>query len=133
MSQRRNTTTDPQRLGHVIQSARLQANLSLRELARRSRISVGHLSRIEAGDSQRPNPEFLQRLAHVLNLDIEVLYTFAGYTIADRLPALAPYLRAKYGLPTHAINELEDFFDYLHHKYGSNDEPSADDDSSTPR
>jgi hypothetical protein len=41
----------------------------------------------------------------------------AGYGDAHGLPALVPYLRAKYDLPTEAVAQLEAHFELINEKY----------------
>jgi hypothetical protein len=48
---------------------------------------------------------------------VQDLYALAGYKITEGLPELQTYLRAKYDMPSQAINELEQYFDYVNTKY----------------
>jgi len=71
----------PAGLGQLIKETREQSRLALRELARRSGVSAGQLSRIENGQVAQPAEETLQRLAAALNRDHRPLEF-----LADRLP-----------------------------------------------
>jgi len=74
--------------------------------------------KIEHGDYGQPAPEKLRRLASGLGVPAEDLYALAGYVIPDRLPAFAPYLRARYDLPEEAVSQLDQYFQLLLEKYG---------------
>jgi transcriptional regulator with XRE-family HTH domain len=68
-----------QTLAEVIREARVRARLSMRELARRSGLSAAQISRIEAGEVERPVAETLVRLAKALGRDAQLLLVFAGH------------------------------------------------------
>ncbi len=68
-----------QTLAMVIREARVRARLSMRELARRSGLSAAQISRIEAGEVERPVAETLVRLAKALGRDAQLLLVFAGH------------------------------------------------------
>ena len=50
----------------------------------------------------------LERLAEALGIDPEEL--FADYPAPDKLPDMAPYLRAKFGMSDEAVAEAERLF-----------------------
>jgi transcriptional regulator with XRE-family HTH domain len=66
-------------LAEVTKEARLRARLSMRGLARRSGLSAAQISRIEAGEVERPAAETLVRLAKALDRDAQLLLVFAGH------------------------------------------------------
>jgi transcriptional regulator with XRE-family HTH domain len=68
-----------QTLAAVTKEARLRARLSMRGLARRSGLSAAQVSRIEAGEVERPAAETLVRLAKALDRDAQLLLVFAGH------------------------------------------------------
>ena len=68
-----------QTLAEVTKEARLRARLSMRGLARRSGLSAAQISRIEAGEVERPAAETLVRLAKALDRDAQLLLVFAGH------------------------------------------------------
>jgi transcriptional regulator with XRE-family HTH domain len=68
-----------QKLAEVTKEARVRAHLSMRGLARRSGLSAAQISRIEAGEVERPAAETLVRLAKALNRDAQLLLVFAGH------------------------------------------------------
>lgn len=74
---------------------------------RASGISAATLSQLEHGQYAQPRPDKLVSLARALEIEIGDLYALAGYLLPEDLPSAGPYFRAKYGLPSQAIPELE--------------------------
>jgi transcriptional regulator with XRE-family HTH domain len=68
-----------QTLAELTKEARVRARLSMRGLARRSGLSAAQISRIEAGEVERPAAETLVRLAKALDRDAQLLLVFAGH------------------------------------------------------
>jgi transcriptional regulator with XRE-family HTH domain len=66
-------------MAEVIKDARARARLSMRALARRSGLSAAQISRIEAGEVERPVAESLVKLAKALDRDAQLLLVFAGH------------------------------------------------------
>ncbi len=66
-------------MAEVIKGARRRARLSMRGLARRSGLSAAQVSRIEAGEVERPAAETLVKLAKALDRDAQLLLVFAGH------------------------------------------------------
>jgi len=64
-------------LGDVIRSARLAADLSLRDLTKRVSVTPSYLSDIE-NDRRVPSQEVLSAIADVLQLDLDHLMALAG-------------------------------------------------------
>ena len=116
------------RLGAMIRHERERSGLSLRELATQTGIHFSGLNLMEQGRISSPDPQKLQAIARVLKCDVQDLYALSGYSVSDRLPNLAPYLRSKYELPDDAIDELENYFNQLRDRYGFGE---ADDDLGT--
>src|SRR6266508_4288726 len=71
-------------MAEVTKEARVRARLSMRGLARRSGLSAAQVSRIEAGEVERPVAETLVKLAKALDRDAQVLLVFAGHIRGDR-------------------------------------------------
>ncbi len=69
--------TQMEMLGSFIRSRRKLANLSLRQLAERTRLSNPYLSQIERGLHQ-PSVRVLRLIADALNVSAETLLTQAG-------------------------------------------------------
>ena len=68
-----------QTMAEVTREARVRAGLSMRGLARRSGLSAAQVSRIEAGEVERPAAETLVKLAKALDRDAQLLLVFAGH------------------------------------------------------
>src|SRR5436190_232277 len=68
-----------QTMAEVTREARLRSGLSMRGLARRSGLSPSQVSRIEAGEVERPVAETLVKLAKALDRDAQLLLVFAGH------------------------------------------------------
>jgi transcriptional regulator with XRE-family HTH domain len=68
-----------QTMAEVTREARVRAGLSMRGLARRSGLSAAQISRIEAGEVERPVAETLVKLAKALDRDAQLLLVFAGH------------------------------------------------------
>jgi transcriptional regulator with XRE-family HTH domain len=68
-----------QTMAGVTREARVRAGLSMRGLARRSGLSAAQVSRIEAGEVERPVAETLVKLAKALDRDAQLLLVFAGH------------------------------------------------------
>ena len=71
-------------MAEVIREARVRARLSMRGLARRSGLSAAQVSRIEAGEVERPAAETLVKLAKALDRDAQLLLVFAGHISGAR-------------------------------------------------
>ena len=71
-------------MAEVIREARVRARLSMRGLARRSGLSAAQISRIEAGEVERPAAETLVKLAKALDRDAQLLLVFAGHISGAR-------------------------------------------------
>jgi transcriptional regulator with XRE-family HTH domain len=75
MQQQPNREETP--LGKIIELAREEEGLGLRELARASGVSAGQISRILAGKTSQPSVETLVRLAGALERDVDALLVLA--------------------------------------------------------
>jgi transcriptional regulator with XRE-family HTH domain len=71
-------------LAGLIKEARVRARLSMRGLARRSGLSAAQVSRIEAGEVERPAAETLVKLAKALDRDAQLLLVYAGHITGAR-------------------------------------------------
>jgi transcriptional regulator with XRE-family HTH domain len=66
-------------MAELTKAARTRAHLSMRGLARRSGLSAAQISRIEAGEVERPVAETLVKLAKALDRDAQLLLVFGGH------------------------------------------------------
>jgi transcriptional regulator with XRE-family HTH domain len=69
--------TQMEALGDFIRRRRKQANLSLRQLAERTRLSNPYLSQVERGLHQ-PSMRVIKLISEALNVSAETLLTHAG-------------------------------------------------------
>src|ERR1041384_797175 len=69
-------------LGEYLREQRVNAQLSLRQLAEQTGVSNPYLSQIERG-LRRPSAEVLQQLAKALRISAEQLYLRAGIVSPD--------------------------------------------------
>src|SRR5881397_589780 len=70
-------------LGDYLKEQRVNAQLSLRQLAEQTGVSNPYLSQIERG-LRRPSAEVLQQLAKALRVSAEQLYVQAGILSPDK-------------------------------------------------
>jgi transcriptional regulator with XRE-family HTH domain len=110
--------TNP-KLGKAIREAREAKHISQRMLGKLSGVGYSGISRLERGEFAAPDPVKLQKLARVLEVDVEDFYSLAGYLMPQGLPELVPYMRAKYDLPDEAAADLERYFARLKKRYGT--------------
>src|SRR5262245_4181713 len=89
-------------MGAVIRRERQERNLTLKELAQRSALSVVYLGEIERG-KKYPSALVLERLAQALDLDVSDLLAL----VADELRApLQPALTVRIGFPQPAQHSI---------------------------
>ena len=107
-------------LGRYIQSARLERNMSLHQLARAADVDRAMITRLERGLRGSPGPDKIARIAQALGLDLSQLYERAGIPVPE-LPSFTPYLRTKYGqLPTDVLDQIETYASKLARPHGVN-------------
>lgn len=111
--------SDPNSLAELLRSARQQAGLSSREVAKRAGVNVSVVLRLQDGSVASPRPDTVKAVAEVLDIDLSDAYAAAGYVPPSGLPSFSPYLRSKYAdLPPAAQRELEQSFGHIAKKYG---------------
>jgi transcriptional regulator with XRE-family HTH domain len=71
------------RLGQYIKQKREKKKLSLSELAKRSGVDQGYLSRIEKGEKTNPSANVLAKIADGLNVKRKLVFYVAGYINDD--------------------------------------------------
>ncbi len=98
---------DPTTLGTVLRQLRIQAGLSMYQLAQRAGLNRSTLMRIEDGTFAQPSVETLNALAHALEIEPEELYDAIWQDSGQPLPSPAIYFRSKYQLSDRQIAELE--------------------------
>src|SRR3954451_19094440 len=103
----KSVSRDLQQLGVLLKRERERSGLTVRQVADAAGLAASTVSRLETGITPTPRPDHLQRLAQVLEMDVENLYAVSGYLTPGALPELGPYLRAKYGLSDEIANRIE--------------------------
>lgn len=68
-------------LGGLIKELREANGLTLREVERRSGVSNSYISQVENGQIKQPSPNFLHKMAEVLNYPYESLLERAGHVV----------------------------------------------------
>lgn len=66
-------------LGRILHHARLHRSYSLRDVEKRVGVPNAHLSQIERGLIQKPDPAIVWRLADLFDLDYGLLVAWGGY------------------------------------------------------
>ena len=108
------------KLGIYLKRLREEADLSIRDVARKCSIASSYLSKIEKGDSfSTLGVRTLLKLSKFYNLPIGALLKEAGLVDSDEyeLPDLPQYLRAKYHLSPQAIRDMEMAKEIVDKKY----------------
>ena len=100
------TRTRAKELGLLIAHARAKAGLSTRVLAGRLHISNAYVSRLESGEYLDPSPAVLTKLAEALDIEPGRLDRIMRGAIADGLPDMRMYFRAKYDLTSSDIERI---------------------------
>lgn len=101
------TTTQAQRLGAVIAKARARKGLSVRALAAQAGVGYAWITNVEGGQYLAPAPARLARLAEALDIEPARLDRLMQGAVADSLPELPTYFRAKYRLTPDQIQKIE--------------------------
>jgi transcriptional regulator with XRE-family HTH domain len=103
------TPAQAKKLGQLIARTREARGIGMRELALMVGVSLGWISEFEAGRYLDTSPGRLARIAEALNLDPTRLDRFTGGTMANSLPNLKTYFRAKYDLTPEQIAQVEQY------------------------
>ncbi len=96
-------------LGTLLRQRRLDAELSLSQLAEMTGLHKSYLARIELGEVRQPSADNLQRIAAALELPEATVFGLLDERARDQLPPLQLYLRAKYDLPDSVIAEVTNY------------------------
>jgi transcriptional regulator with XRE-family HTH domain len=92
------TTAQAKQLGTLVAKARRRKGLSYRALATQLGVAYGWLSELEMGRFLDPAPDRLARLAEALDIAPARIDRITKGSMADSLPEVRTYFRAKYGL-----------------------------------
>src|SRR5918912_3792664 len=93
--------------GQWLRQRRQDAGLGTTELAKRTGITDGTITRLEQGFIATPDPRKLSRIAEALDIPLADIYGMAGDGAPKQLPSFRPYLRSKYrDLPPEVAADL---------------------------
>ncbi len=108
------------KLHAVVKALREEHGLTQEQLAEKSGLTRGYISRMEAGDYREDSPSIrtLQKIAEGLSVPLELILNKAGITKEDYINSAEThiYLRAKYDFNTEQIKEVEQYIDYIKNK-----------------
>lgn len=97
-----------------IKRQRESQKLSLRDLAAKTGIHNGTLSRLEQGKIATSKPATLKALALALNVPLADMFAMANYIVPYDLPSMTPYLHARYGhLSDEAVASVSEYLERL--------------------
>jgi transcriptional regulator with XRE-family HTH domain len=114
------TPQERQQLADILRTAREQHGWSAREVARRAGVDVGRVTLLERCKVEQPRIDTVRAIAQVLHVPLADIYTLIHWLPKSELPALRPYMRAKFEqLPDDAVAEVERFIATLADRYGS--------------
>lgn len=105
-------------LGQYVRERREAQGMSVRDATSACGLNDAYWRKLEQGIYMSPDAKTLRLIAKSIGCPLEDLYGLAGYTVANDLPALTPYLRSRYDLPAEAVTEMERYFDLLRNYYG---------------
>jgi transcriptional regulator with XRE-family HTH domain len=102
------TLLQAKQLGLLITKARGRKGVSLRELEARVGIGRSWLSYVEQGQYlERPAPDRLARLAEALDIDPMRIDRLTKGSMAESLPGIRTYFRAKYDMTPDQAAQIE--------------------------
>ncbi|MEZ5383181.1 MAG: helix-turn-helix transcriptional regulator [Microthrixaceae bacterium] len=120
-------------LGQFVNTRRSELGLSMQKVADIAKVDLTYISKLEAGLVHRPKPEILHGLAEALQTPPADIFALVGYQLPADLPSFAPYLRAKYGLGSQALDDMADYLQFIQSKYGLTDTgPDGGEDEEQP-
>jgi len=104
---------------NLLSKKRTDCGLSIAEVARRAKLPVSVVWKIEQGAIASPKAESLKAIGTVLGIPLIDLFTIVGWLPSRELPTLDLYLGAKYpGLPPAGIQAIGDHAAAVVKKYG---------------
>jgi transcriptional regulator with XRE-family HTH domain len=100
------SATKAKELGSLVARARARKGLSTRKLAAQIGVSNAWISRLESGWFLDPSPALLARLAEALDIEPEKIDELMPGAVADSLPGIRTYFRAKYDLSPEQVEQI---------------------------
>jgi transcriptional regulator with XRE-family HTH domain len=100
------TRIQAKRLGRIIGAARRRRGLSIRVLAAELDAASSWLTELEHGHFVDPAPDRLARLAEMLDIEPAQIDRITRGSMADSLPEVRTYFRAKYGFTSEESEQV---------------------------
>lgn len=107
---RKFTSYEMTKLGGYLKQLRKEGGLSIRAMAKESKLAPSYLSKLEAGDTFLTiSVQALLKVSKAYDVPPIAILKEAGLIDSDEydLPELAQYLRTKYHLSSQAIRDME--------------------------
>jgi transcriptional regulator with XRE-family HTH domain len=101
------TAAQARALGRLIRKARIQRNVSSRQLAATLHVAVGWLHGVEAGRFLSPSADRLVLLAEELRIEPRWIDRLTDDSIRKSLPGMYTYLRGKYDLSAEDVEKVK--------------------------
>ncbi len=101
------TPAQAKQLGQLIAKARMRKGLSLRDLEAELHIARSWLGYLEQGRSLSVAPDRLARLAELLDIEPSRIDRITRGSVADSLPEVRTYFRAKYGFTVEQSEQIQ--------------------------
>jgi transcriptional regulator with XRE-family HTH domain len=103
------TPTQAKQLGKLLAAARTVKGFTVRDVAERLDISRSWLSRAEQGKTLSVAPLRLARLTELLDIEPARVDQIRNQEMSHELPEVRTYFRAKYGLSSEDIAQIEEY------------------------
>jgi transcriptional regulator with XRE-family HTH domain len=107
------TPSQARQLGLLVAKARARKGMSLRDLSWKVGVHTSWLGRLEQGDFADPAPDRLARVAEELDIEPGRIDRLTKGSVADGLPGMRTYFRAKYDLTAEQIAQVERYIERL--------------------
>jgi transcriptional regulator with XRE-family HTH domain len=101
------TPSQAKRLGTLIAGARMRQGIGQVAFAEQMGVAVGWMAGLEQGRFLDPSNERLTRIAEALDIEPEQIDRITKGRVAESLPELRTYFRAKYDLSPKQIERVE--------------------------
>jgi transcriptional regulator with XRE-family HTH domain len=105
-----------QTLGNFLRTARNKAELSLRDVEEKTKVSNAYISQVESEKIKQPSPVVLHKLSNLYGVAYSALMSLAGYPVPQAL-ADESVLHARVGpLTEEEEDAVVDYIEFLRSK-----------------
>lgn len=101
--------------GGFIQKARIDKNLSLRAVERKTGISNAYLSQLESNKIKQPSPNILHKLSNLYEVSYSHLLSLVGYPVPENPKNLNVHSRLG-NITTEEEDALLEYLEFLRSK-----------------